>query len=117
MPVTRPDINDLVGWLGLRSPVPATICVQLTEAITAALRVVESRIDMPACVDDDDESDDNYPPDVRTAILLVAARLNKRVGSPEGVSGFGELGVVRITQTDPDVINLLVPYWRWDGFA
>lgn len=46
-------------------------------------------------------------PDVTEAILLLAQRLNSRRSSPEGVAGWGDLGVVRILATDPDVTSLL----------
>jgi hypothetical protein len=41
----------------------------------------------------------------------------KRADSPLGVAGFGEFGVVRVTQLDPDVKALLEPYRRHAGFA
>ena len=41
------------------------------------------------------------------AILILAGRLYARRNSPEGVSGWGELGVIRILGTDPDITSLL----------
>lgn len=46
-------------------------------------------------------------PDVTEAIMLLAHRLFKRQQSPEGVAGWGDLGVVRITSVDPDVEGLI----------
>lgn len=46
-------------------------------------------------------------PDVQEAILLLAHRLYKRQQSPEGVAGWGDLGVVRVLGTDPDIERLL----------
>lgn len=46
-------------------------------------------------------------PDVTEAILLLAHRLYKRQQSPEGVAGWGDLGVVRILASDPDIEALL----------
>ena len=44
------------------------------------------------------------------ATLLHAGRLYKRPGSPEGVAGSSEWGLVRIPHFDPDVKALLAPY-------
>ena len=46
-------------------------------------------------------------PEVQEAILLLAARLYKRRQSPEGVAGWGDLGVIRIVARDPDIELLL----------
>jgi hypothetical protein len=46
-------------------------------------------------------------PEVTEAILLIASRLFARRNSPEGVAGWGDLGVVRIIARDPDVDALL----------
>jgi hypothetical protein len=46
-------------------------------------------------------------PETQEAILLLAGRLYKRRQSPEGVSGWGELGVIRILANDPDIERLL----------
>lgn len=50
------------------------------------------------------------PAEITQATLILAGRLFKRKGSPEGVAGFGEFGTVRITGSDPDVARLLAPY-------
>jgi hypothetical protein len=51
------------------------------------------------------------PEDVREAARLKAARLFRRKDSPDGLRGFGEFGVVRISRyEDPDVAMLLDPY-------
>jgi len=51
------------------------------------------------------------PEAIRQATRLTANRLVKRRSSPEGVSGFDEFGVVRIsTRDDPDAVRLLTPY-------
>lgn len=49
----------------------------------------------------------SVPADVTDATLILASRLFKRKNSPEGVAGWGDLGVVRITAVDVDVKNLL----------
>jgi len=57
------------------------------------------------------------PAAVKQACRLQVARVFKRADSPLGVAGFGEFGVVRVTQLDPDVKALLEPYRRHAGFA
>jgi hypothetical protein len=46
-------------------------------------------------------------PEVVEAILLIASRLYARRNSPEGVAGWGDLGVIRVLARDPDVEALL----------
>lgn len=50
------------------------------------------------------------PTDVRQACNLLAVREFKRYDSPLGVAGFGEIGVVRVSRTDPDIESLLAPF-------
>ena len=51
------------------------------------------------------------PDDVFQGALILASRLFMRKDSPQGVAGFGEMGVVRITRAkDPDVAMLLDPF-------
>lgn len=50
------------------------------------------------------------PDAVLQACLILSARFFHRKGSPQGVAGFGEFGVVRLATTDPDVASLLNEY-------
>lgn len=50
------------------------------------------------------------PTDVVQACNLLAIREFKRYDSPLGVAGFGEIGVVRVSRTDPDIESLLAPF-------
>lgn len=53
------------------------------------------------------------PDAVTQACLIKASRLFHRKDSPQGVAGFGDLGVVRISKTDdPDVCGLLDDGYR-----
>jgi hypothetical protein len=53
------------------------------------------------------------PDEVNEACLLKAASLFERRNSPQGVAGFGDFGVVRISRYgDPDVIDLLKHFTR-----
>jgi hypothetical protein len=47
---------------------------------------------------------------VKQACVLLASRIFKRLDSPLGVAGFGDMGVVRVGRFDPDVEALLNPY-------
>jgi hypothetical protein len=45
-------------------------------------------------------------------------RLFKRLDSPLGVAGFGDLGVMRVSRgLDPDVAQLIEGYRRFQGVA
>ena len=50
---------------------------------------------------------DAWPPNVEQAVLIQSTRLYKRRSSPEGVAGFGDLGVIRVSSLDPDVEAML----------
>jgi len=50
------------------------------------------------------------PAAVKAACRMQVARIVKRQESPLGVAGFGEFGVVRLSQLDPDVVSMLAPY-------
>jgi hypothetical protein len=51
------------------------------------------------------------PVAITQAALILAHRIVKRRGSPEGISGFDEYGTVRISsRDDPDAVRFLEPY-------
>ena len=51
------------------------------------------------------------PKVVEQATIIQASRLYKRLDSPLGVAGFGDLGVMRVSRAlDPDVQMLVDPY-------
>ena len=53
----------------------------------------------------------SVPDAVSYAAILLAERLYKRVDSPLGVAGFGDMGAIRVSRyMDPDVELLLSPY-------
>jgi hypothetical protein len=52
------------------------------------------------------------PDAVKQAALLLSIRIFKRLDSPLAVAGFGDMGVVRVGRTDPDVMALLSPFVR-----
>jgi hypothetical protein len=59
------------------------------------------------------------PANIKVATTILAARFVKRMReAPFGVAGFDAAGAtVRISQTDPDVMNLVAPYVRRVLFA
>jgi hypothetical protein len=50
------------------------------------------------------------PDAVKQAAILVSIRTFKRLDSPFGVAGFGDVGIIRVGRTDPDVEALLMPF-------
>lgn len=60
----------------------------------------------------------SIPTAVKQAAVIQASRIYKRLDSPLGVAGFGDLGVMRVTRSvDADVEVLLAPYKRYRGIA
>lgn len=52
------------------------------------------------------------PDAIKQATILLSIRIFKRLDSPLAVAGFGDLGVVRVGRTDPDVAAMISPYMR-----
>jgi hypothetical protein len=53
----------------------------------------------------------SVPNNVKQACIMQASRIFKRLDSPLGVAGFGDMGVMRVSnRIDPDVAQLLDPY-------
>jgi hypothetical protein len=53
----------------------------------------------------------SVPTAVKQACVIQSSRLFKRLDSPLGVAGFGDLGAIRVGRyLDPDVEQLLMPY-------
>jgi phage gp36-like protein len=51
------------------------------------------------------------PIQIKQACIIQASRLFKRLDSPLGVAGIGDLGVIRVSsRLDPDVAMLIDPY-------
>lgn len=57
------------------------------------------------------------PSGIKQACLMMTARVFKRRYSPEGVAGFGDMGVVRVTREDVDVVTMLRHYRKGDEIA
>ena len=52
----------------------------------------------------------SVPTAIEQATILQSARYFKRADSPMGVAGFDAMGVVRLSNVDPDIYTLLEPY-------
>lgn len=113
----RPTVADLISWMDISSDAVEGDGSPIDEVLGATREYVESRV--VNRLPDDYLADDftDYPRRVRLAILIGASKLFKRKTSPEGVAGFGDLGVVRILGRDADVEELIGSYLNLDGFA
>lgn len=54
----------------------------------------------------------SVPDAIKQATILLSIRIFKRLDSPLAVAGFGDLGVIRVGRTDPDVAAMISPYMR-----
>lgn len=93
------DLDALRASIGTVSNANETV---MRRALDAATSWVRDRV-TPSLFDD---------PEVQEAVILLASRLYKRRQSPEGVSGWGDMGVIRILSQDPDIEALL--QFKWD---
>lgn len=50
------------------------------------------------------------PTAIKYATILLSSRLFKRMDSPLGVAGIGDLGVIRVSRIDPDIDALIAPF-------
>lgn len=55
---------------------------------------------------------------IKQATIIQASRIYKRLDSPMGIVGFGDMGAIRVSnQLDPDVAQLVMPYKRMRTFV
>lgn len=60
----------------------------------------------------------SVPTAITQACIIQASRIFKRLDSPLGIAGFGDMGAMRVSRyLDPDVEQLVAPYRRVRGFA
>lgn len=95
--------DELREWSGVTASDPGTVAA-LDEAVASAnaLIVRRCRDDLPV----------PWPAEVHTAALIEGARQLKRRGSPEGVAGLGDFGMVRVSAWDPTVEANLSPWLK-----
>lgn len=55
------------------------------------------------------------PTEIKQACIIQALRNFKRLDSPLGVAGFGDMGAVRVSRTDPDVFAAIRRYKKNQG--
>lgn len=58
----------------------------------------------------------SVPTAITQATVILASRIFKRNDAPLGVTGFGDLGVIRVGKIDPDVEAMIMP-WKRMRFA
>jgi hypothetical protein len=59
----------------------------------------------------------SIPVAIKQACIIQSSRIFKRLDSPLGVAGFGDMGAVRVSRyLDPDVEQLVAPYRRMRNF-
>jgi len=100
-----PTVDDVAAWAGI-SQRSTTVDDLLTQCLDATVAAVGARLGPWAPITD-------WSPTVYQAVLMQSARLYKRRSSPEGVAGFGDLGIVRVTTFDPDIEAMLNPDLAW----
>lgn len=96
---TPADLDLLRARLGVKGTEGDA---RLAHCLDVASSWVEDRVYV-----EPDTSYGRRHPEVTEAILLMASRLNARRNSPEGVAGWGDLGVIRVLARDPDIEALL----------
>jgi len=52
----------------------------------------------------------SIPTPIKQATIILAMRLFKRLDSPLGIAGFGDMGQMRVGRQDPDVEALIAPF-------
>lgn len=53
------------------------------------------------------------PSQITQACVIQASRIFKRLDSPLGIAGFGDMGALRVSRTDPDVSALISPFKKY----
>jgi hypothetical protein len=60
----------------------------------------------------------SIPIAIKQACVIQSSRIFKRLDSPLGVAGFGDMGAVRVSRyLDPDVQQLVAPYVKHRNFV
>ena len=53
------------------------------------------------------------PIQITQACVIQSSRIYKRLDSPLGVAGFGDMGAIRVGKVDPDVAQLIRPFKKY----
>lgn len=87
---------------------PSAPTEELGVAHAAAESFVSSRARWPRVASDGTLLDP--PGAIVEAIKLMTARYLQRRNSPDGLVGMGDMGAVRVTSVDRDVVALIAPW-------
>lgn len=103
-----PTVEDLAQWLPDNG---GGSTVVLNEAFDAADEAVRKRVDETLLTEAGHAFDGTAPPEVRLAILTLAARWFARRHSVNGVVSFGEFAA-NVTRVDADIERQISDYRR-----
>lgn len=102
-----PNDVDLAEWAG------PTLSVErravFPDVIAAAIDATWGDLDAAKMPAQDGVEDTRCPPSVRTAVLILAAKVASRMQSPTGVIASGDL-FYRVSREDPDYRMLIARY-------
>jgi hypothetical protein len=110
----EPTIDEVREWLRLTDDIDD---YALQQGLDAALTFQQTTLRFPIytaanCNSPELISQPFYSDDLRLAAMLRCARYLARRNSPEGLVGFGDLGVVQVAMSDRDIGQLESPYLR-----
>lgn len=108
--------TEPVGSLSLPESGPTTLPLVKTylsiadnnddDAIADVVAAVNARV-REFAVSDRARGLEEWPADIVRGATMLAGRLHKRQGSPDGLAAFGDMGAVYVSRNDPDVALLL----------
>jgi hypothetical protein len=108
MAAAWPTITDVENWLRTTGA-PASEATVTTQALAAAIDYCTQRADP---IYTSPTSPDFLPDGLFQAALLDACRGYRRRDSVDGTVGWGDMGIVRIGNKDPEVEKYLASYLR-----
>lgn len=102
--MAAPTVSDLRAWMGKADSIndsDPTVVNVLPVALAGAIAYVETHYDLVS---------GDYDDGLTLGTLMLAARWVGRASSANGIVGFDDYGVVRITRNDTDISMILDPY-------
>lgn len=100
LPESGPATADLVKtYLHIADAGDDAEIAQVVDAVNAKVRTF--------AVADRARGLEAWPADIVRGATMLAGRLHKRQGSPDGLAAFGDMGAVYVSRNDPDVAMLL----------
>lgn len=94
-----PDIDEYKMWARILDDVDDVAIDQALSAVKVAIVARCPVLGTAAC-----------PPDALYACLLWTNRVLVRRQSPEGIVGIADMGALRITGKDTDIVQMLAPW-------